>query len=89
MPGNERLIGLLRTHKRWADRYSLVSVGLLVALSIAVVIVGQTGGVEPQTVTQMVVLICAIVVVVTVWQGSRNGRRALGPTALRGEGLKA
>lgn len=70
MPGNERFIELLRVHKGWADRYSLLSGGLLVALSIAVIVVGQMGAAEPQTVTQMIVLVCAIVLAVTVWQAA-------------------
>lgn len=70
MPETERFMEQLRTHKRWADRYTLLSVGLLVTLSAGVLVVGQMGAAEPQTATQMIVLACAIVLAVTVWQAS-------------------
>jgi Kef-type K+ transport system membrane component KefB len=64
MAANERSIEILKTHKRWADVYSLVSIALVVGL------VADAANSDMATRIGMFVTMTAIVIVVSIWQAA-------------------
>lgn len=70
MPASERFIAALKIHKTWADRYSIVSIALVVGLMAAAAALAEMAGADAATRTGMMIVMAAVVIVVCVWQAA-------------------
>lgn len=67
-PGSFRIA--LKEAKRWADFYSIISIVLVVALSIAAWLLANSSGADLETKLEMQIMMVAIVLVVCIWQAA-------------------
>jgi Kef-type K+ transport system membrane component KefB len=70
MAMNERSIEILKTHKRWADVYSLISIVLVVGLVAITAILADAANADMATRIGMFVTMTAIIIVVSIWQAA-------------------
>jgi hypothetical protein len=66
MAVNPRSIEVLKTHKRWADVYSLISIVLFIGLVSVTALLADAAN----TRVGMFVAIAAVVIVVCIWQAA-------------------
>ena len=66
MPASERFIAALKIRKTWADRYSIISIVLVVGLMAAAV--AEMAEANAATRTGMMIVMATVVIVVCVWQ---------------------
>src|SRR5258708_26664109 len=84
MAVNARSIEVLKTHKRWADVYSLISIVLVVGLMSITGLLADAANTDTATRVGMFITIVAVVIVVSIWQAAgpavaRVHRSLLGP----------
>jgi hypothetical protein len=70
MAVNARSIEVLKTHKRWADVYSLISVVLVVGLVSVTALLADAANTDMATRIGMFVTMTAVVIVVSIWQAA-------------------
>jgi Kef-type K+ transport system membrane component KefB len=70
MAMNERSIEILKTHKRWADVYSLISIVLVVGLVAIAAMLADAANADMATRIGMFVTMTAIIIVVSIWQAA-------------------
>ena len=70
MAANPRSIEVLKTHKRWADAYSLVSTVLIVGLVSVTALLADTANTDMAKRVGMFVAIAAVVIVMCIWQAT-------------------
>jgi Kef-type K+ transport system membrane component KefB len=70
MAANERSIEIPKTHKRWTDVYSLVSIALVVGLVAITAMLADAANSDMATRIGMFVTMTAIVIVVSIWQAA-------------------
>jgi Kef-type K+ transport system membrane component KefB len=70
MAENERSIEILKTHKRWADVYSLVSIVLVVGLVATTAMLADAANADMATRIGMFVTMTAVVIVGSIWQAA-------------------
>ena len=70
MAANERSIEILKTHKRWADVSSLVSIALVVGMVAITAMLADAANPDMATRIGMFVTMTAIVIVVSIWQAA-------------------
>jgi len=70
MAVNARSIEVLKTHKRWADAYSLISIVLVVGLVSVTALLADAANADMATRVGMFVTIVAVVIVVSIWQAA-------------------
>jgi Kef-type K+ transport system membrane component KefB len=70
MAVNERSIEILKTHKRWADVYSLISIVLVVGLVAITAVLADAANTDMATRVGMFVTMTAVVIIVSVWQAA-------------------
>src|ERR1700688_345985 len=70
MAVNARSIEVLKTHKRWADVYSLISVVLVVGLVSVTALLADAANTDMATRVGMFVTMTAVVIVVSIWQAA-------------------
>jgi Kef-type K+ transport system membrane component KefB len=79
MAVNARSIEVLKTHKRWADVYSLISIVLVVGLMSITALLADAANTDTATRVGMFITIVAVVIVVSIWQAAGLA----GPTFMR------
>jgi Kef-type K+ transport system membrane component KefB len=70
MAVNERSIEILKTHKRWAGVYSLISIVLVVGLVAITAMLADAANTDIATRIGMFVTMTAVVIVVSIWQAA-------------------
>jgi Kef-type K+ transport system membrane component KefB len=70
MAVNARSIEVLKTHKRWADAYSLISIVLVVGLVSVTALLADAANADMATRVGMFITIVAVVIVVSIWQAA-------------------
>jgi archaellum biogenesis protein FlaJ (TadC family) len=70
MAVNARSIEILKTHKRWADVYSLISIVLVVGLMSITALLADAANTDMATRVGMFVAIAAVVIVICIWQAA-------------------
>src|SRR6266478_7954181 len=70
MAANERSTEILKTHKRWADIYSLISIGLVVGLVAITAMLADAANADMATRIGMFVTMTAVVIVASIWQAA-------------------
>jgi hypothetical protein len=70
MPGSERFITALKIHKRWADRYSIISIVLAISLMVAAAALAEMAEADAATRTGMMIVMATVVIVVCIWQAA-------------------
>jgi Kef-type K+ transport system membrane component KefB len=70
MAVNARSIEVLKTHKRWADVYSLISIVLVVGLVSITALLADAANTDTATRVGMFITIVAVVIVVSIWQAA-------------------
>ena len=70
MAANARSIEVLKTHKRWADVYSLISIVLVVGLMSITALLADAANTDTATRVGMFITIVAVVIVVSIWQAA-------------------
>jgi Kef-type K+ transport system membrane component KefB len=70
MAVNARSIEVLKTHKRWADVYSLISIVLVVGLVSVTALLADAANTDMATRVGMFVAMTAVVIVVSIWQAA-------------------
>lgn len=70
MAVNARSIEVLKTHKRWADVYSLISIVLVVGLMSITALLADAANTDTATRVGMFITIVAVVIVVSIWQAA-------------------
>ena len=70
MAANTRSIEVLKTHKRWADVYSLISIVLVVGLMSITALLADAANTDTATRVGMFITIVAVVIVVSIWQAA-------------------
>ena len=70
MAVNARSIEVLKTHKRWADAYSLISIVLVVGLVSVTALLADAANADMATRIGMFVTVVAVVIVVSIWQAA-------------------
>jgi Kef-type K+ transport system membrane component KefB len=70
MAANERFIEILKTHKRWADVHSLISIVLVVGLVAITAMLADAANTDAATRIGMFVTMTAVVIVVSIWQAA-------------------
>jgi Kef-type K+ transport system membrane component KefB len=70
MAMNERSIEILKTHKRWADVYSLISIVLVVGLVGVTAMLADAASIDMATRIGMFVIMTGVVIVVSIWQAA-------------------
>jgi Kef-type K+ transport system membrane component KefB len=70
MAANDRSIEILKTHKRWADVYSHISIVLVVGLLSATALLADAANTDMATRVGMFVTTTAVVIVVSIWQAA-------------------
>ena len=70
MAVNARSIEILKTHKRWADAYSLISIVLVVGLVSVTALLADAANTDMATRVGMFVAMTAVVIVVCIWQAA-------------------
>ena len=70
MAANERSIEILKSHKRWADIYSLISIVLVVGLVSVTVLFADAASIDMAARVGMFVTMVAVVIVVCIRQAA-------------------
>jgi Kef-type K+ transport system membrane component KefB len=70
MAVNERSIEILKSHKRWADIYSLISIVLVVGLVSVTALFADAASIDMAARVGMFVTMVAVVIVVSIWQAA-------------------
>src|SRR5258705_13997324 len=70
MAANARSIEVLKTHKRWADVYSLISIVLVVGLMSITALLADATNTDTATRVEMFITVAAVVIVVSIWQAA-------------------
>jgi hypothetical protein len=70
MAANTRSIEVLKTHKRWADVYSLISIVLVVGLMSITALLADAANADTATRVGMFITIVAVVIVGSIWQAA-------------------
>jgi len=70
MAADERSTEILKTHKRWADTYSLISIGLVVGLVAITAVLADPANTDMATRIGMFVTMTAVVIVASIWQAA-------------------
>ena len=70
MAVNARSIEILKTHKRWADAYSLISIVLVVGLVSVTAMLADAANIDMATRVGMFVTMVAVVIVVCIRQAA-------------------
>ena len=70
MAVNARSIEVLKTHKRWADVHSLISIVLVVGLVSVSALLADAANTDMATRVGMFVAMTAVVIVVCIWQAA-------------------
>jgi Kef-type K+ transport system membrane component KefB len=70
MAVNERSLEVLKTHKRWADIYSLISIVLVIGLVAITATLADAANADMATRIGMFVTMTSIVIVVSIWQAA-------------------
>ena len=70
MATNERSIEILKSHKRWADVYSLISIVLVVGLVSVTAMLADAANIDMAARVGMFVAMAAVVIVVSIRQAA-------------------
>jgi hypothetical protein len=70
MPANDRFITILKIHKVWADRFSIISIILAIGLMVTAVALGEMAQADAATRTDMMIVMGAVIIVVCIWQAA-------------------
>jgi hypothetical protein len=70
MAAEDSFITALKIHKRWADRYSLVSIILVVLLLSGASLLADMTAADAATRTGMMIVTASVIIVVCIWQAA-------------------
>jgi len=70
MPESERFITVLKIHKMWADRWSIISIVLVVSLIVAAAALGEMAEADAATRMGMAIVMATVIIVVCIWQAA-------------------
>lgn len=73
MAVNARSIEVLKTHKRWADVHSLISIVLVVGFVSVTALLADAANTDMATRVGIFVTIVAVVIVASIWQAAGLG----------------